>query len=294
MAYNDLTYKVKNGGAFMHLIAINIALFITINLVSLVLFLFNKSAIFNYEFVNYVAVPASLTNLMHAPWSLFTYMFIHYDVWHILGNMLMLYFAGRLFQDILGSFRVWTNYIIGGVFGAVLMIIFYNVFPVFEGARALSYTVGASASVLALLVVVTIYYPSMVVRVILFDVPLKYLTLGLIVIDVISINKGNAGGHIAHLGGALWGVIYARNLKNGYDLTAWLSSLSTAYDRKHNAKHLKVVHSPRMQEQQQKETIAADNKQKRMDELLDKISKTGYDSLTLDERDTLYKLSQDK
>lgn len=293
MQYDSVIYKLKNGGAYVQLIAINLAVFSIINLTALVFFLFNKSGASAYDFVNHVAVPGTFTNLLHQPWSLFTYMFVHVEIWHLLGNMLMLYFAGQLFQDTLGSFRVWANYLIGGVFGALLMLIFYTVFPVFDAVKDLSFTQGASASVLAILVIATVYYPTMIVRVILFDLQLRYLTIILLVIDVISISKGNAGGHIAHLGGALWGMIYGTNLKNGKDLTAWLSSISKMYERKQVSKTLKVVHSPRIQAEQEKINTTTD-KQKRMDELLDKISKTGYESLTLDERDTLYKLSQDK
>jgi membrane associated rhomboid family serine protease len=294
MAYDDISYKIKNGGAYIQLITINAIVFTIINLVALGLFLFNKTPALPYDFVNTFAVPCTFWNMIHQPWSLFTYMFVQYDIWHLFFNMLMLYFAGELMQSTLGSFRVWANYIIGGVCGALLMILFFDVFPVFQGIKYSAYTNGASASVLAILVIATVYYPTVSIRVILFDVQLKYLTLILIFIDIISIDNGNAGGHIAHLGGAMWGLIYGRTLKNGYDLTAWLSSLSTAYDRKFTKSQLKVVHSPRIQHEQEKVTKQAASKQQSMDDLLDKISKTGYDSLTQDERDTLYKLSQDK
>ncbi len=286
----DIFSQIKNGGMYIKILAINVAVFVIINLTSLILFLLNTNQGLNYEFINLLAAPSSFTSLIGKPWTILTYMFTHKDFFHLLLNSLMFVFAGKLFEETLGSFKLLVNYIAGGLLGVIIFVIAYQIFPAFNAVADSSIIIGASASILAILVIVTVYYPNMFINLLLIgQVKLKYVTIVFCIIDLLSIDKSNPGGHLSHIGGALWGYIYATQLQGGRDLLAWLKSFDTLTFKKSN---LKVV--SRNFKSNTSIPVTQQSKQKQMDELLDKISKKGYDSLTKEEKNILYKLSQDE
>jgi hypothetical protein len=220
-------------------------------------------------------------------------MFLHEDLLHILFNLLFLYFGGRIFNDLLSSKRLLAVYVLGGVAGAVLFILAFNLFPVFGTGVNYAYALGASASALAVLVAIASYVPNYTVYLMLFGpVKLKWIAVISVVLDLISIKNGNAGGHIAHLGGAAFGFIYASQLKKGNDWAKIFNTpfqiISTLFKPKSK---IKVVHR-----NPNKASVNGNDRSKQqvIDEILDKISKSGYESLSKSEKEILFKLSNDK
>lgn len=290
---SDIKQEFKKGDTLSQLIIINIAVFLAINLVWLVSFLSGNGNYLSKFIINWLAVPADISSLLYKPWTLFTYMFLHEDLLHILFNLLFLYFGGRIFNDLLSSKRLLAVYVLGGVAGAVLFILAFNLFPVFGTGVNYAYALGASASALAVLVAIASYVPNYTVYLMLFGpVKLKWIAVISVVLDLISIKNGNAGGHIAHLGGAAFGFIYASQLKKGNDWAKIFNTpfqiISTLFKPKSK---IKVVH----RNPNKASVIGNDrSKQQVIDEILDKISKSGYESLSKSEKEILFKLSNDK
>ena len=194
-----------------NLILINIGVWLLVKITNVFFFLFlqpgNASA--DEWFLHLLAVPASLPTLVKVPWTPFTYMFLHFDFWHILFNMLWLFWFGKIFLEYLNPKQLFQTYIIGGLTGAVLYIAAFNFFPVFGTALPLSYALGASASVMAIVTAISFYVPNYTIQLLFIGrVKIIYLALILFIFDFFAIPGNNSGGHIAHIGGALWGFIY--------------------------------------------------------------------------------------
>lgn len=290
----DLKSQYKNGSALIKLILINVVVFVGINVVGLVMFLFNipdgSSLI-----ASWLALPADFGNILYKPWTLLTYMFLHEQFFHILMNMLILYFGGRIFIQFLNEKKLVSTYLLGGLAGGLIYILAFNLFPVFENIKGISIALGASASVMAVLIAAATYVPNFVVKLMfLGDVKLKYIALFYIVLDVISIPQGNAGGHIAHIGGALFGFLYVQQLKKGNDFalgfSRFLDMLKSLFKPK---KKMKVVYKKTAKTRNDYEYNAQKkNNQAAVDAVLDKIKKSGYDSLTGAEKAILFDASK--
>ena len=222
-------------------------------------------------------------------------MFLHEGFFHILSNMIMLYFGGLLFVEYLGEKRFIATYFLGGISGALLYILVFNIFPAFSSIAPISIALGASASVLAVFVAVASYLPNFSVNLVFFGpVRLKFIALFLVILDLISIDKGNPGGHIAHLGGAMYGYFAMTQLKKGVDFSSGISKLlnwfSSLFKSQPKSK-MKVTHKvPRNDEAY---NAMKKSKQESIDRILDKISKSGYESLTKQEKEELFKMSKE-
>jgi len=272
--------------AVSRLILINTAVYILVLLNGLNDFLFNVKEIFPGGLpavVFYLALPADIAQLAARPWTAFTTMFLHASFWHFLLNMLMLYFSGVIFLTALNNRKLWISYIAGGLAGSFAFVAAYNFFPAFENILSISYAIGASAAVMAVLFTIAAYAPNMSLRPFLFgQIQLKYLALIFVLIDVLSITAANPGGHIAHLGGALFGITYGLLLRQNFRI-----NLSSYFKRKPRMKK-KVNNNFRPEtDDEYRNRRAADNK--RVDAILDKISKGGYDSITKEEKDFLFR-----
>lgn len=292
----------RQNSVLNRLLYVNVAVFLIIQVLTLLgrLMKYDSVAI---EFAkNWLAVPASLGALVFKPWTVFTYMFLHLDFWHILTNMLWLYFLGQLFVQFLGERKLWTVYIAGGVAGALLYILFFNIFPLFADSVPISKALGASASVMAVIIGIGTYAPNFSIRLfILGSVKLKYIAMFWIFFDFFNIASSNAGGHIAHLGGAALGFFFAREWRKGKDITRWverswdlIKAIFVGEGRKKG--RMKVKYSKGKKKKRGFDETKSPRKenQKKVDEILDKISKSGYDSLTKDEKDFLFKASQNR
>ncbi|MCO6499743.1 MAG: rhomboid family intramembrane serine protease [Vicingus serpentipes] len=288
---NDIKNQYKNGSALIKLIFINIAVFIALHLLSLLLWLLAISG-GTQLIVSWFALPADVLALAFQPWSIISYMFLHEGLMHLLFNMLVLYFGGQIFLNFLSEKKLVVVYLLGGIAGGFLFVLSYNIFPVFQVDIPL---LGASASVLAVLVAVATYVPDFVVRfMFLGNIKLKYIAIGYFVFSLISIPKGNSGGHIAHLGGALFGFIYIQQLKKGNDFalgfSRFLDYLKSVFLTR---KKMKVVYkNPGKTKSNYEYNEQKVANQQKVDAILDKIAKSGYDSLTAEEKAILFDASK--
>lgn len=292
---NDIRQNLKQSGTLQKLLLINIAVFVLINIIKAVLPLFLLSLNDYIRVTNWFAVPASVQILITRPWTLITYMFLHEDFFHLLFNMLWLYWMGQILQEYLGNKKLFSTYVLGGISGALLYILAFNFFPLFSNAVHSAIALGASASVLAITIAAATLLPDYSINLLLLGrIPLRLIAIFTIVLDLISISGDNAGGHIAHLGGALFGFVYIKQLRKGRDIADWfhklidrLSSLSTSSRRPTmNVKYRRAADDDSFLKSKKVN-------QEYMDEILDKISKSGYGSLTKEEKDFLFKSSNE-
>ena len=287
----EIKQSFRQGSSLTKLIYINLAIFVLVNLIPSLSSLFVRPG---FEIDPWFSLPADLGRLISKPWTLVTYMFLHRGFMHILFNVLWLYFLGRIFQDLLGEKRLVSTYILGGLSGAALYVIAYNLFPSFSDVLPSATAMGASASVMAIIVAIGTKAPNYIIRLMfLGEVKLKYIAIFFVVMDLISMSDGNAGGHFAHLGGALFGFFYIKQLDSGKDWSLgfyrWVSAFSSLFSFK-NKKKVKVVYKNKSGKKAEQHTSSDD--QKKVDGILDKISRSGYDSLSKEEKDILFRASQ--
>ena len=288
-----IKYKFQTANVVEKLIAINVLVFILFFLVQTIAFLFKIPSDF---LMNWLVFPKDPGEFLFKPWSIITYSFLHSGIWHILSNMLILYYSGTYFLSYFSSKKLLTVYFLGVIFGALIYMLSYNLFPAFE-ATGKSYLIGASAGVMAVLVAIATHIPDLKIRLMFIGaIKFWYIAAFLVVLDVIQIPFGNAGGHFAHLGGALLGFLYAKQLAKGNDIGAgfekgieWFLSLFESKNNK-KPKMRTVYKKPQTStsKTQIKKNISKDEKQQKIDAILDKISKSGYDSLTKQEKDFLF------
>ena len=277
------------------LILINVIVFIVANLYKYLFQIQPDISVIGQSsgFTAWFAVPSNPEILLQKPWTVFTYMFLHENFFHLFFNMLMLYFGGTLFMQFLDGKKLLSTYIIGGIIGAVFYILAFNYFPVFEVVSKYSVALGASASVIAIVVAIAFYIPDYTIVLMLFGrLKLKYLALILVVMDLLLIDKENPGGHIAHLGGALWGIIYVLTLKKNKDMYSVFNPIVAFFKKLFKPKSkLRVEYKKGRPLTDDEYTKDRADKQKKMDAILDKISKNGYESLSKEEKNFLFSSS---
>jgi membrane associated rhomboid family serine protease len=291
--WDDIKKTFRDGSNLTKLIYVNIAVFILITIIAVIGFLLNNPVI-SEKALNLFSVPSSLKALITKPWTLITYMFVHKDIWHILFNMLWLYWFGRIFLEYLDQRKLVAIYLLGGISGALVYILSFNIFPAFTGVVSESVAIGASASVMAIVIAIAAYVPDYTVQLFLFGrIKIKYMALAIFVLTSIMDFSVNSGGKLAHIGGAFFGYFYTLNLRQGRDITLTfnkiIDSIATLFKPR---KKLKVTYKKAATEYEYNITKA--EHQKKINSILDKISKGGYESLTKDEKETLFKESQKK
>jgi len=278
------------------LILINTLVFLLVTLINTIAWLFKieKSSEVLSVVGHFLALPSSLAELATKPWTVFTYMFLHEGFLHLLFNMIMLYFGGFIFLEYLSEKKLLWTYILGGLTGALFFVASFNLFPVFEEVKGISVALGASASILAIIIAIATYVPDYTITLFLIGrVKMKYLAIVFIVIDLMSLTSGNAGGHIAHLGGALLGFIYGFSLRTGNDFMGFFNRLKFPdFFRKKRASKFDTTRPasgrPMDDDHYSKKRAA---RQEELDRILEKISKSGYESLSKEEKDLLFKNS---
>ena len=287
--FTNLKNTFRAGSILVKLIYINVGLFILIRLLGVLFLLFNIPGI---PFLQYLQMPSSPELLMYRPWTVITYMFTHFDFLHILFNMLWLYWFGGLFLTFFSERQLGGLYLLGGIAGAVLFMLAYNIFPYFQTVASSSYLMGASASVMAIVFAVSFYRKDLEINLFLIGrIKLIYLALFTFVIDLLALTSDNAGGHIAHIGGALFGIWFAVRIKEGKDLTGPMNRL---LDRVVNLGKRK----PKMKVTYKRaETDYEYNARKHresadIDAILDKLKRSGYESLSADEKRQLFDASK--
>ncbi|MCP9200905.1 rhomboid family intramembrane serine protease [Gramella sp. GC03-9] len=296
-------YKIQTATVTEKLIAINVLVFILFFLFRTIAFLFNLPSDF---LVEWFVFPKEPGEFLFKPWSIITYSFLHSGLWHIIGNMLILYFSGIYFLNYFSPKRLLNYYFLGVLIGALVYMLSYNLFPAFQGTGR-SYLMGASAGVMAVLIGIASHIPNMRVRLFLLgSVKFWWIAAFLVVIDIIQIPMGNAGGHLAHLGGAALGYLYTNQLRKGNDIGKWFENImdffSSLFKPREKKARMRTVHrsdktSSRPARPTRSRTRSSamnkNDKQKKVDAILDKISKSGYDSLSKAEKDFLFQAGKE-
>lgn len=290
----DLKDSFRRGSIHIQLIYINIAVFVAVTLAGIALQLFNME---QARVFDWLELPASPARFIMQPWSLLTYMFMHGGLLHILFNMLWLYWFGAIFLNMFSSKHLRGLYVLGGICGGALYMLAYNVFPYFRPYIENSFMVGASASVLAIVAAAAYREPNYPIRLLLLGtLRLKYLALIVIGMDLLLITSENAGGHIAHLGGALAGVWFAAGLNKGRDVTAWINraadGIASLFRRKPRKPKMKVHYGNGSRQQYYDYNARKKAQSDEIDRILDKLRKTGYEGLSDEEKKSLFDASK--
>ena len=209
--WDDIKKTFRNGSNLTRLNIYKYCRIHSYNHCSCVGFLLNNPDI-SIKALNLFSVPSSFKALLLRPWTLITYMFVHKDIWHILFNMLWLYWFGRIFLEYLDQRKLVAVYLLGGISGALVYILSFNIFPAFAGVVSESVAIGASASVMAIVIAIAAYVPDYTVHLFLFGrIKIKYMALAIFVLTSIMDFSVNSGGKLAHIGGAFFGYFYTIN-----------------------------------------------------------------------------------
>lgn len=286
----EIKETFKKGSMLTRIIYVNIGVYLSVKIIDAAIGL---SGIDSLNFlVSWLAVPAHLPQLLLKPWTVFTYMFLHQDFFHILFNLLWLFWLGKIFLEYLTGKQLLNVYLLGGLSGAALFILSFNIFPALVYSREVAIALGASAGVLAIVVATATYVPNYTIYLMFIGpVKLKYVALVSVLLDLIFLMDGNTGGHIAHIGGASFGYLYASQFRKGKDISKGfgktIDSISSWFKPKSK---LKVTYK-------RGETDIDYNKrkkveQKEIDKILEKIAKSGYESLSKSEKEILFRQSK--
>ncbi|MBI9055389.1 MAG: rhomboid family intramembrane serine protease [Bacteroidales bacterium] len=287
----EIKASFKSGSALIKLIYINLAVFLAVSLLGVLVDLLEV----NYKLapVYWLAVTANISELVYKPWTLFTYMFVHEDFLHIIFNLLWFYWFGQIFLKYFNEKKLISLYILGGLAGAVLYILAFNAFSIYNPSIPM---IGASASVIAIVVAISFYIPDHTINLMFIGpVKLKYIAIGSVIIDILSITSSNAGGHIAHLGGALFGYLYIMQMKKGRNIAKgfdrFMDKIFSLFKPKPKVKvsYRRPINDLDRDIEYNKTKAEG---QKEVDKILDKIAKSGYDSLSKKEKELLFKNSK--
>ena len=308
----DIRARWQTGGMVVRLILVNVAVYLLVATLGLLetlgIPLPNPGGAFG------LATSSDGAVLLHRPWSIVTHMFVHLGVWHLVMNLLVLWWMGGMFRNYFGDRRTLSTYLMGGLAGWLVYFLLLNLVPGFGGG---GFALGASAAVMALMVATAVYAPDYTIRMFLIGpVKLKWVALAYVLLDYAALSRGaNVGGHLGHLGGAAYGLLYMQGIKGGRDFGAplerlldvlatwWPGGSKGKVKRPRRAKrgkglhavHRSVTKEGKTQRAQTDEEFNAEKKarQERIDRILDKISKVGYDQLTKEEKDFLFRFGGD-
>ncbi len=292
--WDELKRRFSEGSMLMRLIYVNVGVFLVVRLVGIVMF-FAGSDI--NSVLHWLEVPSAWTEVLHRPWTVITYSFLHIDFLHILFNMLWLYWLGRIFMEYFNVKQLMALYIYGAIGGAVAYVLASSV-------RGMEPLLGASASVYAIVVAVATYSPNYRIGLLfLGSVALKWVVLAMVLIDLLQMDALSSGGHIAHLGGALVGFFYAMMMRRGHDITAPLNRcidkiVSLASRRKSPGVGGPVGgrayrgHSAQSEAHNTSQSATGKATESDLDRVLEKIKRSGYTALTDEERDLLFSFSR--
>lgn len=301
---DDLKMQWRSGGMVVRLILVNVAVFVGLVLAYLLFLPSGGSGpiaeVLRDEYiVQWLRSTADMKVLLYRPWTVVTYMFTHTGLGHIFWNMLLLWFGGRMFQDLLGGKRLLGHYLLGGLSGFFLFALASNLLPGLHGGASGPGIMGASAGVLSVFIGIAAYRPDMVVNLILIGpVKLMYVAAVFLLLDLVGIGSGDGVAHEAHIGGALYGYLASRQLTHGRDWSLGfvnaLEGLLSPFRRKEPKLRVEKRFSRAAVRTDESFNLAKKNKQAKVDAILDKISRSGYDSLSKEEKDILFKASDGK
>ena len=282
--WTDIKRTFREGSVLTRLIYINLGVFLVIKLIGLLFFLVSQYS----PLVVWLSVPSDLELLIRRPWTPFTYMFLHEGFLDLLFNILGLYWFGKLFLYHFEGEKLLSVYLMGGLAGALVYILAFNIFPAFSTMNSIM--LGASASVFAILMAVAVYDPNREIRLFFIgSFPLKYISAFYVVLSILSISTSNPGGNLAHLGGAFWGWLYIVQLRKGKDRGAFIvnfiGKVEGLFKRKEKLK-VTFKQPPRNDYDYKRQQNI---QQEEINRILDKIADSGYESLTKQEKEILFR-----
>ncbi|MGB1308902.1 MAG: rhomboid family intramembrane serine protease [Oceanihabitans sp.] len=279
----DIRKKLQQLHVFEKLIVVHVLMFVIAQVLRFVLH--------THSSLLWLELPSDFFSFLKQPWAIISYSFVHYDFFHLLFNMLWLYLIGKMFLNLFNTKLGLNVYFLGVLFGALLFLLGYSILPnVFPSGHKL---VGASAGVRALLIFMCAYMPNMDLRFFTFNIKLKHIGLAIVIIDLIGLFGTNAGGNLAHFGGSILGYFYAKQLVKGKDIGKGFERFMDtilSWFKPRSKSALKTVHKKKNKVAgYTKDDFKTFNNQKQIDIILDKISKSGYDSLTKEEKEFLFR-----
>lgn len=286
--WDEIKESFKEGSALTRLIYINLGIFLVIRILNVFYFLSGQP----FTMLEWLALPADFESLGSRPWTLLTYMFLHFDFLHILFNLLWLFWMGQIFLTYFQPRKLVTIYILGGIAGGLVYVAGFNSFPVFADVVADSKLLGASASIIAIVMVLAVYVPNHPLNLMFIgEVKMKFVALISVLLYVIGISSTNAGGNLAHLGGAFAGVVYAlqlhREAKSSKVSGGILSNITSLFAAKPKVKVSYKRPANEIEYNRQK-----NQEKEHMNQILEKISKSGYDSLSKEEKEFLFRMGK--
>jgi len=288
---DEIKDSFKKGSTLTRLIYINLGVFILVNLAEAIFFLANAHG--NYpNFLAQFTVPADLATLSRKPWTPISYMFTHKGFIHILFNILWLFWFGKVFLQYFDGKKLVGVYLLGGLSGALFFVAAYNLFPVFDQSKSIAVALGASASVTAVVIAISVYVPNFSMHLLFIGrVKIIYIAIGMLILSTIIEFPTNPGGMLAHLGGAVLGYFYTVRYKQGKDMTRGINNLLEKLFSLFRPKpKIRVTH--RKSETDLDFNQRKGDEQKEVDRILDKIAKSGYSSLSSKEKEVLFRQSQ--
>ena len=273
---NQILNKYQKGTIVEKLIYLNLAAFLLTFLMNTLGFLFQSEGNF---IVEWFAMPSNIDQFISKPWTIISYGFLHGGFFHILSNLIVLYFIGNLFIDYFTQKQLLSFYLFGTIFGGLLYLVSYAVFPALQNSNAT--LVGASAAVMAIFIGIATYIPNYELNFRFIGyIKLWKLAAIFMALDLVQIPTGNAGGHLAHLGGALFGFIYMQQIRTSN--ISFKNPFASFFSKRST---LKTVYKSK----KKKTKTSQKSNQEKIDAILDKISKSGYESLNQEEKNVLFK-----
>ncbi|MDB5242405.1 MAG: rhomboid family intrarane serine protease [Spirosoma sp.] len=293
----------KPNNTLVQLILINTVVFLTLLLAKAGLMMAQNTHMYNIIMAQ-LMIPSGIRSFLYKPWTLITYFFTHDDIFHILYNMLFLYWFGKLIDEYLGNRRLVGLYMMGGIAGGLLFLLMYNTVPYFQGLSDTGKMLGASAAAFSVAVGAATLLPNYTFHLLFFGpVRIKYIVFFFITFSIAkAVGGNNVGGELSHIGGALMGFFYVKLLQNGTDIgrpiywlmESWSSifrpmpAVKVSYRQRSNAS---TQASPFASASGSSSTLSTPD-QDEVDMILDKISRSGYESLTREEKQKLFRASQ--
>jgi membrane associated rhomboid family serine protease len=285
--WDKIKYQFNNGdSAVRQIIIVNLAVFIFQILVGVVATLYKFESA---DFLQYFFLLSDVDKLLVRPWTLITNIFFHRDFTHILVNLIVLFMIGRILEGFMSSRKFWQIFFFGGIAGSLLYVFSYNFFPIFYESNTIGELVGCSGGVTAIIAATGVYLPRYEVRLFFskFKVELRWVALVLIFRDLYAFpDSNNLGGLLAHLGGVIFGALYILNMQDRIKFP------SINLDRLRPKMSKKITYEERKTKDKPTSTKKTKPNQQAVDAILDKISQSGYDSLTKTEKEILFKASE--
>ena len=274
----------KDDNGLVKIILINIIVFVVLSILEVFITLSGGGIIFK-TFVNKLMLPAAFTTFILQPWSLISYFFLHLSFGHILWNMLFLYWFGKIIHDNIGNNAVISLYVLGGIIGGLSYMALFNIIPFYGDRVSDSLMLGASAGVFSIVAGSATLLPNYTFYLLfLGPVRIKYIALFYILLSFLDVTGSNAGGEIAHLGGALIGYLFIRQLQNGVNMGEGIIKIINIFNKKSSSKI--------KQDTPMNDEVKPDISQDEIDKILDKISESGYSSLSKKEKEKLFNASK--